>query len=110
MDYYEIIVTPDAETDLTELRNYIADVLLVPETALTYIRNIRKEISKLAYMAASVAPVLDEPWRSRGIRRIITGNFYVYYRIDSETRRVYVLNIIYSKRDQLRMLSKMNID
>ena len=35
MDYYEIIVTPDAETDLTELRNYIADVLLVPETALT---------------------------------------------------------------------------
>jgi len=57
-----------------------------------------------------VAPVLDEPWRSRGIRRIITGNFYVYYRIDSETRRVYVLNIIYSKRDQLRMLSKMNID
>lgn len=110
MDSYEVIMTPDAVADLTELRNYIADILLVPETALTYIRNIRKEISKLEYVAASVAPIPDEPWRSRGIRRIIAGNFFVYYRIDKDTRKVYVLNIIYSKRDQLRALSKIKID
>ena len=30
MDPYEIIITPDAETDLLELRDYIADTLLVP--------------------------------------------------------------------------------
>ena len=47
MDSYEIIMTPDATTDLVELRDYIADILLVPDTALSYIRAIRKEISKL---------------------------------------------------------------
>ena len=33
MEPYEIIITPDAEADLFELRNYIADDLLVPDTA-----------------------------------------------------------------------------
>ena len=38
MDLYKIIITPDAEKDLVELRNYIADVLLARDTARSYIR------------------------------------------------------------------------
>lgn len=49
MDSYEIIMTSDAANDLMELRDYIAEVLLAPETALTYIRTIRETISKLEY-------------------------------------------------------------
>lgn len=48
MDSYEIIMTPDATEDLFELRNYIADVLLVPDIALSYVWLIREEISKLS--------------------------------------------------------------
>ena len=44
MDSYKIIITPDAEDDLVELRNYIADVLLARDTARNYVRTIRKEI------------------------------------------------------------------
>lgn len=70
MDSYEIIMTPDAVTDLTELRDYIADILLVPEIALRYVRSIRETIKKPEYMATCVAPLPDEPWHSRGIRKI----------------------------------------
>lgn len=42
----------DAVTDLTELRDYIADILLVPEIALRYVRSIRETINKLEYMAS----------------------------------------------------------
>ena len=31
MDFYEVIMTPDAISDLSEIRDYIADVLLVPD-------------------------------------------------------------------------------
>lgn len=110
MNTYEIIMTPDATTDLAELRNYIADVLLVPDIALTYIRIIRTEISKLTNMPHRIAPVPEEPWHSRGIRKIIVKNFYVYYRIDENTERVYILNVIYQKRDQLQMLAQMDFD
>jgi plasmid stabilization system protein ParE len=51
---YEIIVTPDAEADLHEIRDYIAETLLVPDVALKYIRVIRKEMEKLSYMADSL--------------------------------------------------------
>ena len=44
MDEYEIILTPDAEEDLWELRNYIAGVLFSPDTALEYIRAIQKRL------------------------------------------------------------------
>ncbi len=110
MNTYEIIMTPDATTDLVELRNYIADVLLVPDIALAYIRSIRTEISKLAIMPQRISPVPEEPWHSRGIRKIIVKNFYVYYRIDENTERVYILNVIYQKRDQLKMLAEMDLD
>nr|WP_027871665.1 type II toxin-antitoxin system RelE/ParE family toxin [[Eubacterium] cellulosolvens] len=110
MDSYEIIMTPDATADLVELRDYIADVLLVPGTALSYIRTIREEISKLAEMPGRIKPVDDEPWHSRGIRKIIAKNFYVYYRIDEDAKRVYIMNVIYNKRDQLRQLSQMKLD
>ncbi len=110
MDSYEVIMTPDATADLVELRGYIADVLLVPETALSYIRFMRREIAKLKYMAASIAPVPDEPWHSRGIRRITAKNFYIYYRIAEDEKRVYVMNIIYSKRNQLKQMGRMKFE
>ena len=110
MDLYKIIITPDAEKDLVELRNYIAAVLLARDTARSYIRTIRKEIATLNEMPARYKPVDDEPWHTRGIRRIIANNFYVYYRIDEGNKRVFILNVIYARRDQLRVLEQMNID
>ena len=44
MNSDEIIVTPDAEAGLYEIRDYIAEALLVPDVALKYIRVIRKEM------------------------------------------------------------------
>lgn len=110
MDSYKIIIMPDAEEDLVELRNYIADVLLARDTARNYIRTIRKEIGSLSELPARYKPVDDEPWHSRGVRRIIVNNFFVYYRIDEGHKRVYILNVIYARRDQLRVLEQMNID
>ena len=109
MEPYEIIITPDAEGDLLELRNYIADVLLCPDIALSYIKAIRKEIATLSEMPGRIKPVDEEPWHSRGLRKIIAKNFYVYYRIDEPSKRVYILNVIYDQRDQLKQMSKMKI-
>lgn len=44
MDSYTIIMTSDAIDDMTELRNYIANVLGAPKTALAYIRTIEVRV------------------------------------------------------------------
>ena len=110
MDSYRIIITPDAEYDLIELQNYITDVLLSREIAKRYIHTIRTEISSLSEMPARHKPVDDELWHSRGIRKIMVNNFFVYYRIDEEQKKVFILNVIYARRDQLRILEQLNIN
>ena len=57
MDSFEIFITPDAESDLLEIRDDIAYMLLVPEVALDYMQAIRREIKKLSYLATSIAPI-----------------------------------------------------
>ena len=59
-------------------------------------------------MALSIAPVVEEPWHSRGVRKIVAKNFYIYYRLDESLGRVYVMNVIYAKRDQLKALKNMH--
>lgn len=107
MNRYEVVLTPDAVSDLVELRDYIARVLLAPDTALRYTRAIREEIAALETMPARFALLPDEPWRSRGIRRMTVKNFLVYYRVDEDALRVFVLNVIYARRDQLKVLSEL---
>jgi toxin ParE1/3/4 len=108
MGSYEIIMTPDSVADLIELRDYIAGTLSAPETALKYIRTVRREIGTLSNMPERIKTVDEEPWHSRGLRRLIVKNFIVYYRIDEPTKKVYVLAVIYGKRDQLRILSEID--
>ena len=110
MDVYEIIMTPDSVSDITELRNYIADTLLAKETALAYVRAVRKEIETLSEMPAKYKLMDAEPWHSLGIRRLQAKNFFVYYRVDESEKKVHILNIIYARRDQLNALANMDVD
>ena len=110
MDEYAIIVTPDAEADLIELKSYITNVLLSRETAKNYIQALRKEIESLSYMPARYKTLEDEPWRTKEIRRTLVKNFYVYYRIEEDEKRVFILNVIYTKRNQLRILDQIQTD
>jgi len=110
MTNYEIIMTNDATMDLYTIRNYIAETLGVPDVAKAYIKYIYSDISKLK-TAPKRHPVLDdEPWKSRHIRRFRSKNFLIYYYLDEKNKSVYILNIVYNKRDQLKALSGIEED
>lgn len=106
MGEYTIKLTDDAVENLTEIRDYIANTLLAPETALNYIRSIRKEITRLSDFPSEIKPVEDEPWHSIGIRRILAKNFFVYFRVDENSKTVFILNVLYARRDQIPLLEK----
>lgn len=107
MQSYSIVITPDAEINLNELRDYIAYELFSPDTAFSYIDEIKTEITKLEYLAPSIAPVPDEPFHSMGIRKITAKKFFIYYWINESTNTVFVLNVIYQRRDQFDALKHL---
>ena len=106
MPEYKIVITPDAEADLEALGDYIAFELHEPDTAINYLRDIRKEIDSLSKRAKHFHLVDDEPWHSRGQRRMNARNFAVLYILMEDVETVYVQNVIYQKRDIPRVLSE----
>ena len=110
MDEYKIIITPDAETDLNELDDYISFYLMAPDIAISCIRYIRSKIAGLRKAPKRYGLIEDEPWHSRGIRRMNAKNFAVFFYVYEEYAEVYIQNIIYQKRDLPRILSERYTD
>ena len=79
-DSYKVGYSVDALDDLREIYSYIANELLVPETASTQLSRIRKEVRSLDFMPArytllncgntSVMQVLDSMLRNCFWRRM----------------------------------------
>ena len=110
MKRFEIFLTPDAERDLNELDDYISFQLCAPYTAASFIRDIRQSISELGNAPKRFRLLEDEPWHSRGIRRMNTKSFAVFFLVHEEYSEVYVQNIIYQKRDLKKVLSELYPD
>lgn len=101
---YTIRITRQAREHLQEIRRYISQELSAPDAALRTIRAIRAEIVKLSDMPAKFKTIDEEPWGSAGFRKIRVKNYYVYYWIDEENRRVQIIAVIFVRREQLQQL------
>ena len=104
---YSVKLTPHAIVQIQETIAYISKVLLVPETARAWSDYLQKEIAGLSTMPARFSAVDEEPWRSRGYRKMLVKNFIVYYYADDETKTVWVTAVVYGRRDQLNALKEM---
>lgn len=96
---YKVGYTAEALDDLKEIYAYIAEELLVPETAATQVSRIRKEVRSLEFMPARYVLVEWEPWHSMKIHQLPVDNFIVYYLVDDEEKNVTVVRVFYGGRD-----------
>ena len=104
MEEYRVTITPDAEFDLNELDDYITLELLAPETAVSYLNAIKNQILSLRTAPRRYRVMEEEPWHSRGVRRMNARNFAVFYVVLEPEKEVYIQNIIYQKRDLPKVL------
>ena len=81
--------------DLRKIYSYIANELLVPETAAAQLGRIRKEVRSLDFMPARYTLVEWEPWNSMKMHQLPVDNFIVYYLVDDKERTVTVARIFY---------------
>ncbi len=86
---------------------YISKELLVPENAKVWSDYLQKEISGLNTMPPRFSVVDEEPWRSRGYRKMPVKKIIVYYYADDEAKTVWVTVVVYGRRDMLNALKEM---
>ena len=104
---YKVIITPQAQTQLAETVNYISEVLLAPETAVKWLDVLEKAIYSLNTMPNRFPLTDEEPWKTRGIRKLIVKGFIVYYLVDDSRNAVFITAVIYGKRNQIAALKQL---
>ena len=103
---YTVILTEEAAQELEGIYHYIAHELLAPETARKQVARIFSEVRTLETLPDRYKLYEDEPFRSMGIRSFPVGNYLVFYKVDNESRRVYVMRIMYGGRNIRQQLQE----
>ena len=99
-DSYKVGYSVDALDDLREIYSYIANELLVPETASAQLSRNPKRGSFIGFHASSLCVSLDwELGISMKMHQLPVDNFIVYYLVDDKERTVTVARIFYGGRD-----------
>lgn len=96
---YKVDYSAEALDDLRGIYAYIANELLVPETAAAQVGRIRNEVRSLDFMPARYALVEWEPWYSMKMHQLPVDNFIVYYLVDDDGMAVTVVRVFYGGRD-----------
>lgn len=105
MKRYQVKVTAKALSRLTRLYDYIHGITQVEDIAQAQRERLEEAILSLASMPERCRVMESEPWKSRGMRRLLVDNYSVFYFIAENEIRV--TDIIYSKADLLRRLAKI---
>lgn len=98
----KIYLSPEAESDLSEIKKYISEDLENPSAAMSTIKKITKNIRMLSDYSLIGTPLSSVADVQGGYRYIVIDNYMVFYRPDEE--KVYVDRVLYGRRDYLRIL------
>jgi len=107
MSNWQMQIAKHAEDDLRGIYEYIAFEKLEPGVAKNLIQRIEKRISKLNNCPQSFAQYPKEPWRSRGLRRVNSGKYAIFFIPTEVDMIVTVVRIMYSGRDIDSILDEM---
>jgi len=100
---FDIRFSPQAITDLDEIKHYVADHLLNPQAAENLISLIFEKIRALSCFPLTGAQIRSERSFLKGYRFLIIKNYLVFYR--TEESFVSVIRILHARRDYLTLLA-----
>ncbi|MEG0409074.1 MAG: type II toxin-antitoxin system RelE/ParE family toxin [Bacilli bacterium] len=99
MEKYNVIIEPIAEEDLIEILTYITTTLHETDIAKQIYFLIRTQILTLELFPFRYAHIIEEPYRTMGIRKIPVKNYIIFYFVDEEEKDVHVFRILYNRRE-----------
>ena len=109
MEEYEVRITPQAREQIAEYALYIRDELLSPMAANKYVQDMYKAIRSLSAMPKRLNLIAEEPWRTEGVRKLITRGYYIYFWIDESQNTVTVFGVVYGKMEQVNQLLNLEL-
>lgn len=101
-------LTDKAEADLDEIVSYIAIQLENRQAATEFLNKFQDAAQEACLFPESGPLVINEFLPYKGIRKKLFGNYIMYYFPDMKAETVYVLRIIYGRRNLDEIIREMN--
>ena len=98
----KIKFSPEAISDLQQIKAYITDELCNEQAALNTIGKIIKKIRMLADFPASGVPFSSIVGFETDYRFLVCGNYMVFYRIEDQT--INIICVLYGRRNFMQIL------
>lgn len=83
---YRVKITSQAEEQIQEIIHYIANDLNSPDSAFHLLDILEASFMSLERFPHRIAPIDDEPWHTKGIRRLPVKNFFIYFWINDDNK------------------------
>ena len=101
---YEIEITKAAQNDFEDIYTYISESLCNKQAAVKIVAMIDKNIRSLTDMPERYPFVNSQYLRDNGIRFVSVKNYIVFYMADESRNKVYIVRILYEKRNWAEIL------
>ena len=102
-------LTGKAEADLDEILSYMAVQLSNTQAAAAFLEKLQATISEACSFPESGSPVDNEFLPCKTIRKKQVGNYILYYFPDEKAETIYILRILYCRRNLDEILREMNL-
>ena len=103
------LLTKRAESDLDGIVSYIAVELTNPQAASDFVDRLQDNIEEARNFPESGSLVHNEFLQVENVRKKLVGNYIMYYLPDTEEKIIYILRIVYGKRNMDEILKKLDI-
>ena len=101
---YKVIATDLALNDLEKIIRYVTDNLSNPTAAEDFLTNVDDCYKNLSHTPQMYSRCLDTRLRDMNYRRAVIQNYIMVYRLDENTKTVYVLRFFYGARKYVLLL------
>ena len=102
-------LTTKAEADLDGIVSYIAVQIENPQAATGFLTRLQDAIQEACSFPGSGSLVANEFFPYKGIRKKLVGNYIMYYFPDMNAKMIYVLRVIYGRRNLDEILREMSL-
>lgn len=94
---YEVEISKYAKEDLFSIYRYIAYELLAKDTAQSQVDRLEKGILSLDTMPERCRIYESSKWQH--LRMLPIDNYCVFYTVNSDTKKVDIVRVLYGKRN-----------
>ena len=101
---YKVTISNAADADLDEIFQYIASVLANPQAAAALADKIAACYDDLSCTPYMYGQCQNLRLQALGYRRVSIQNYILVYRVDEDSKTVYVLRVFYGPSDYEHLL------